>query len=201
MPSIVEPMGQFHFTPDTYLSLMLEEVPTYEELQDRAVAATKGVSATRILELGTGTGETTRRLLALHPKATVVGIDSSPEMLAVAQRELGAVLDGRVADIAEELPPGPFDLVVSALTVHHLDSFGKAELFRRVAAALRPGGRFVLADVVVPERPEDAVTPLTPDFDLPDPADEQLAWLDGAGFEARIVWASKDLAILVADRL
>jgi len=33
--------------------------------------------------------------------------------------------------------------------VHHLDAGEKADLFRRVAAALEPGGRFVLGDVVV----------------------------------------------------
>jgi hypothetical protein len=37
----------------------------------------------------------------------------------------------------------------------------KADLFARIAARLRPGGRFVLGDVVVPEDPADVVTPST----------------------------------------
>jgi tRNA (cmo5U34)-methyltransferase len=89
---------------------------------------------------------------------------------------------------------------VSALVVHHLDSAAKADLFRRVAAVVRPGGRFVLGDVVVPERPEDAVIELTAGFDLPDPATDQLAWLAAAGFDARVVWSERDLAVLVASR-
>jgi tRNA (cmo5U34)-methyltransferase len=192
-------VSQFHFTPDRYLELMHEEVPLYDELQERTGDATKGVRAERILELGTGTGETTRRILALHPGASVLGVDSSAEMLAVAQSELGAGLETRIASFEDELPPGPFDLVVSALAVHHLDPAGKQGLFRRIAAVLRPRGRFVLADVVVPANADDAITPLTPGFDLPDTAEEQLDWLRDAGFGARLAWSRQDLAILVAD--
>ena len=88
----------------------------------------------------------------------------------------------------------------STLAVHHLDAAGKADLFRRVAEALAPGGRFVLADVVVPERPEDAVIPCTPGFDLPDSVPDQLEWLRAAGLEPSVTWARRDLAVLAATR-
>jgi len=192
-------VGQFHFTPDHYLELIRADVPLYDELQERTADATSGVRATKILELGTGTGETTRRVLARHPAATVVGVDSSAEMLAFAERELRPSLEARIARLEDELPVGPFEVVVSTLAVHHLDSSGKRDLFKRIAAVLQPRGRFVLADVVVPARPYDAVTPLTPGFDLPDTADEQIEWLAAAGFQPRIEWAQHDLAILVAD--
>ena len=57
----------------------------------------------------------------------------------------------------------------------------------------------MLGDVVVPLDPADAVAPLTADYDLPDPAAEQLSWLREAGFDARVAWELKDLAVLVAD--
>src|ERR671937_534457 len=91
--------------------------------------------------------------------------------------------DLRVGRLEDPLPDGPFDLVVSSLAVHHLDAAGKADLFRRIAAVLAPGGSFVLADVVVPERPEDAVIHCTPGFDLPDTVADQLEWLEAAGLE------------------
>jgi tRNA (cmo5U34)-methyltransferase len=187
-------MGQFHFHPDEYLRLMHSELPAYERLQDEAAAAT-GSGARRLLELGTGTGETARRVLARHPGATLVGIDASADMLAAA-RLPGAEL--RVARLQDPLPDGPFDLAFSALAVHHLDGPDKADLFSRVAAVLEPGGRFVLADVVVPDDPAAATTPLSPDYDLPSRADEQLAWLGAAGLEASVVWAEGDLAVLRA---
>jgi SAM-dependent methyltransferase len=92
------------------------------------------------------------------------------------------------------LPDGPFDLVFSTLAIHHLDT--KADLFRRVASVLAAGRRFVFGDVVVPRDPADAVTPLSPDYDLPSRVDEQLGWLQDAGFEASVVWAARDLAVI-----
>ncbi len=47
--------------------------------------------------------------------------------------------DLRVARLQDPLPAGPFDLVFSALAVHHLDPTEKATLFREVAARLQPG--------------------------------------------------------------
>jgi tRNA (cmo5U34)-methyltransferase len=188
-------VGQFHFTPERYLELMHAEVPDYERIQDELAAATGGVAAQAVLELGVGTGETARRVLDRHPGAGLVGIDESEEMLAAAR----AALLGRARRLQDPLPPGPFDLAVSAFAVHHLDAGGKADLFARLAAVLVPGGRFVLADVVVPADPADAVTPLDAGFDLPDTVPDQLRWLAEAGFQAEEIWSKRDMAVLVAD--
>jgi len=190
-------VGQFHFHPDEYLDLMRSELPDYFRLQDEAAAAC-GAGAARLLELGTGTGETALRVLERCPGAALTGIDASADMLAVARERLPGA-DLRVARLEERLPPGPFDLVFSVLCVHHLDGDGKADLFERVAAVVAPGGRFVIGDVVVPDDPADAVTPLSPDFDLPSPVGDQLAWLRAAGFAPSVVWARRDLAVIAAN--
>jgi tRNA (cmo5U34)-methyltransferase len=196
----VATVAQFHWDPDGYLALMRAEVPEYERLQDETVAATGG-DVRRVLELGTGTGETARRVLDRHPAAVLVGIDSSHEMLDHARAKLpDDRAELRVARLQDPLPDGPFDVVVSALTVHHLDGVGKAELFERVASRLQPGGRFALGDVVVPEEPCDVVTPLDPGYDTPSSIAEQLSWLTAAGLHARLVWASRDLAVLIGER-
>lgn len=192
-------MGQFHFDPGSYLELMHAELPGYEELQDEVARAASGLEPADVLELGTGTGETAERIRRLHPEARLTGIDSSPYMLAAARARLGQDPLLIVARLEDPLPPGPYDLVFSALSVHHLDGEGKRDLFRRVARLLRPGGRFVLGDVVVPADPADAVTPLSPDFDLPDTAADQLVWLEEAGFAARLAWSLRDLAVFAAE--
>ncbi|HEV8102196.1 MAG TPA: class I SAM-dependent methyltransferase [Gaiellaceae bacterium] len=191
-------MSQFHFDPETYLSMIRGDVARYDELQDATVRASEGVTAATILELGTGTGETSQRMLARHRGAQLVGIDASEAMLAVAREALTGA-DLRVQRLEDPLPEGPFDLVFSALAVHHLDAAGKRDLFARVAAVLRPGGRFALADVIVPTDPANAQIPLSRDFDRPDRLDDQLAWLAAAGFKAQTTWTADDLAVVAAD--
>jgi SAM-dependent methyltransferase len=101
--------------------------------------------------------------------------------------------------LTDPAPGGPFDVVFSALTVHHLDAVGKADLFRRLAAVLAPGGRLVVGDVVVPEDPSDVVTPIDSDYDKPSSVADQLRWLGAAGLQAHVAWAHRDLAVLVGD--
>jgi tRNA (cmo5U34)-methyltransferase len=194
-------VSQFHFDPATYLDLMRSEVPSYERLQAEVVRATEGVPPASVLDLGTGTGETLAAVLARHPGAAATGIDESAAMLDAAKTRLaGLGVELLVADLSEPLPPGPFDLVVSALAVHHLDGPGKAALFGGIADVLRPGGRFVLGDVVIPEDPRDVVTPLSEHYDRPSTRSEQLGWLAESGFDATVTWAERDLVVLRANR-
>jgi tRNA threonylcarbamoyl adenosine modification protein (Sua5/YciO/YrdC/YwlC family) len=191
--------GQFHFDPATYAQMMASEVPGYGRLQNELMEAS-GSGARLVLELGTGTGETSRRLLERHSDAFLVGVDSSAAMLGVAQEALPSErVDLRVGGIEDPLPEGSFDLVATALAVHHLSAGEKAQLFARVREALAPGGRFVLADVVVPEDPARAKIPLTPGFDRPSSVADQLQWLAEVGLEARVSWAEDDLAVVVAS--
>ena len=191
----------YHFKPETYLEWAREDIPAYDELQSEVAKATEGAEARRVLELGTGTGETARRVLAAHPQARLVGIDVNPEMLAEAHASLPASqVETLISQTLQDpLPAGPFELVFSALAVHHLDASEKQQLFRRVAEALAPGGRFVLGDVVVPERRQDAEIELSGGYDKPDTVADQLAWLAAAGFDVRVTWSRNDLAVLVAD--
>jgi tRNA (cmo5U34)-methyltransferase len=192
-------VANVEWDPESYMATMLAEVPGYDELQEHVVAATRGIPAESVLELGIGTGETARRVLALHPHARWTAIDASPQMLARARRQFPGA-DLRLGRLEDPLPEGPFDLVVSALAVHHLDAAGKSSLFRRVADVLRPSGRFVLGDVVVPERAEDARIGIDWVVDLPDRVDDQLDWLREAGLTPTVVWAHADLAVVRADR-
>jgi tRNA (cmo5U34)-methyltransferase len=190
---------QFHFDPDTYLAMVQAEVPDYDHLQEVVAEAAGEISAQAILDLGTGTGQTLRHVSRRHPTARLIGIDESDRMLAVA-RDFVPAADLRVARLQDELPEGPFDLVVSALAVHHLDGEEKAALFRRVAARLTLGGRFVLADVIVPDDPADVVTPLDEGYDLPSRADAQLQWMRDATLTATLRWKHRDLAVMIGDR-
>jgi tRNA (cmo5U34)-methyltransferase len=192
-------LQDYDFTPESYLSMMRDAVPGYDRLEEATAAAT-GTHARTILELGTGTGETARAVLDQHPDAHITCIDASPGMVRVARENLPAdradVIPGRLED---PLPQGQFDLVVSALAVHHLRAEDKADLFRRVAGALAPGGRFVLADVVEPVDPSYVVTHIDPEVDHPSTLDENIAWLKAAGLIPEVTYTDRDLVVIRAQ--
>src|SRR5262249_24416664 len=126
--------AQYHFDPDTYLDMIRTEVPAYDTLQaeiGRAVGAWDCPGAPRVLDLGAGTGSTARAVLAARPDARLVLVDETPGMVAIARDLLpdASVEAVVIADLADPLPAGPFDLVVSALAIHHLDGAGKQALF------------------------------------------------------------------------
>ena len=175
--------AQFHFTPEHYLETIRAEVPRFDELQERSIDAIPFPPA-RVLELGIGTGETARRLLERYPDGALTGLDSSPEMVFRA-REMG--IDVRLARMEDPLPDGPWDLVISVLSVHHLDADGKRDLFRRVREHSRA---LVIGDVV---QADVRVTPIEAGFDFPDPAADVAEWCGG-----EVVWEADDLAVVRA---
>ena len=190
-------MTDWEWNPETYLAEMAAGIPGYEELQEAVAAAAAEGEARRVLELGVGTGETCSHVWPKRPGAEWVGIDASEAMLAQA-RERFPEADLRVQRLEDELPAGPFDLAVSVLAVHHLDGAGKRDLFARVARVLRPGGRFVLGDVVVPGGGESGPIYIDGVMDRPDSVEDQLSWLRAAGFEAETRSVRTDLAVLEA---
>jgi 2-polyprenyl-3-methyl-5-hydroxy-6-metoxy-1,4-benzoquinol methylase len=100
----------------------------------------------RVLEVGCGHGALTRQVAARAD--SVLALDLSPEMIRVARTRSAAWpnVEYRVADFAEaELPAGGFDVVLSIATLHHLPL---APTVRRLADAVRPGGRLVIQDLV-----------------------------------------------------
>jgi tRNA (cmo5U34)-methyltransferase len=169
--------------PETYLDEIRADIPRYDELQEATIEAIP-FPPTRVLELGVGTGETTRRLLERYPDAEVTGLDSQPEMVFKA-REHG--IEVRLARMEDPLPDGPWDLVISVLSVHHLDDGGKRDLFRRVREQSRA---LVMGDVVIAE---PQVASLEEGVDMPSRAEDMAEWSGG-----EIAWRADDLAVIRA---
>jgi tRNA (cmo5U34)-methyltransferase len=87
----------------------------------------------------------------------------------------------------DPLPDGPWDLVISVLSVHNLTDEGKRDLFRRVREQSRA---LVIGDVV---EAEVQITPIEPGVDFPDPAEDLAGWSGG-----EVVWQADDLAVIRA---
>ena len=92
---------------------------------------------TLVYDLGAGAGNVTRLLAARWPKARIVGVDSSAEMLAKAAAELPAI-EWRQADLAAWRPDRPPSIIYSNAALHWLD--GHDTLFPALFDALAAGG-------------------------------------------------------------
>jgi trans-aconitate 2-methyltransferase len=91
-----------------------------------------------VLDAGCGSGRLTRHLVERLPDGRVIGVDSSPEMIAAAREQLGDGVDLRVADLAELELGEQVDAVFSCAVFHWIKDHDR--LFGRLLAALRPGG-------------------------------------------------------------
>ena len=112
------------------------------------LAASSGTPK-RILEVGCGTGANLRAMARRFPKATLTGVDLSPDMLAIARRTT-AEFDGRVSLIRrayrEPVADGrPFDLIVWSYCLSMIDP-GRVEALRVCRRDLGPGGIVVIVD-------------------------------------------------------
>jgi tRNA (cmo5U34)-methyltransferase len=163
-------MGQFDWTPEIYLERIRSQIPRYDELQEQAIAAIP-FPPERVLELGMGTGETTRRLIEAYPDAWVVGLDASPDMVFRARQTYD---DVQLARMEDPLPDGPWDLVISVLSTGDLSDDQLQALCRRVRDHSRS---LVIGDVFEPKKLQAL-----------------LAWSGG-----QITWQADDLAVIQAS--
>jgi trans-aconitate 2-methyltransferase len=92
-----------------------------------------------VLDAGCGSGRVTRLLLDRLPEGRVIGVDGSPAMIEQARANLGEDrVDLRVLDLLDLDLDQDVDAVLSTATFHWI--LDHERLFRRLFAALRPGG-------------------------------------------------------------
>jgi trans-aconitate 2-methyltransferase len=93
------------------------------------------------LDAGCGSGRVTAELEKRLPRGRLIAIDGSEAMIAKARERLGDGASYLVADLTELELGEPVDLVFSTATFHWILDHDR--LFRRLRAALAPGGRLV----------------------------------------------------------
>lgn len=106
--------------------------------------------AKTLLDLGCGTGLELDEIFRLHPDIRVTGIDLAPGMLArLREKHPERKLTLTVGDyLTVPLAPCAFDVAVAFETLHHFPPETKLGLFRRIFAALRPGGMLLEGDYI-----------------------------------------------------
>jgi SAM-dependent methyltransferase len=114
----------------------------------------------QVLDLGSGPGTLTERVLRGFPKSRVVAVDTDPVLLRVGaealqrfgRRTAWLLADLRKKGWSSELPMRRFDAAVSSLALHWLEEDEVRTLYRDLRVLLRPGGLVINGDYM-PSRP------------------------------------------------
>lgn len=101
-----------------------------------------------ILDLGAGTGLLTYFWYRQCPSPAYVLVDIADGMLDIARKRFRGIdsISFRLLDYAKELPNGNFDVIISALSIHHLEDEDKSKLFEKIYKTLPGGGLFINYD-------------------------------------------------------
>jgi tRNA (cmo5U34)-methyltransferase len=160
-----------------------------------------------ILDLGCGTGLEIEVLLRRAPNALITGVDVSREMLARLRKRYSAHMH-QITLVTGSYLTMPFgahvyDYILSAMTIHHLLHNAKRTLYRKIYAALKPGGKYIEGDSVTPAEMEgqflaeysnsmEGMPPAGDGYyhiDVPLSLDTQRSLLREAGFKSfEVVW-------------
>ena len=132
-----------------YNELIVRCAPRYDEMHDMLFYyLPSDFKPSRVLELGCGTGNLTKKLFEHFPNASVTAVDVSAEILAVAERQLA----GRDVTVVNQdfselnLEVRGFDLVISSIAIHHITDRQKQDLFRKLFDLTVPDGVFTYCD-------------------------------------------------------
>lgn len=161
----------------------------------------------RILDLGAGTGLLTQLLWEKHPNAQFQLVDMADEMLNIAKNRFSG--HGNFEYINEDYLKydfdGLFDMIVSSLSIHHLNHSDIKSLYQKACDHLKPDGIFLNADEVIGpgsyseqmyqknwlevinkaglEEEDKKVILDRMKFDNPATLEDNLKWLEEAGFK------------------
>ncbi len=208
-----------------YDSWVKQALPSYDEIFSVAVELIpfEREQKITIADLGAGSGLFSLHVLDAYPKAVFTLVDASRGMLDMARKRFQKhatsfdFVEQRLEDFSE---PQRFDAVISSLAIHHLADKDKQSLFKRIFAALRPGGAFINVDQIKGEAPFDrlywnawlsavrkagaaesrirASVKRRKEFDRDARLFDQLTWLTEAGFFADCIYKHYFVAVFLA---
>jgi tRNA (cmo5U34)-methyltransferase len=155
-------LAHLGLTADDYDAAIRTYIPAYETMIATVVRLV-GDGPQLVIDLGTGTGALAASILDATTQTRVRLVDIDPAMLEVAGARVARHLTAGRAELvtarfADASALVPCDAVIASLALHHVTTTAdKLDLYRRIHAALRPGGLLAIADATVhPDGPEHA---------------------------------------------
>lgn len=145
-----------HFEKEAfgYDDLITKLIPKYHEQHEiiLKLIPNKRTDTVKFLDLGSGTGILSLIILKNFPNANIVLFDLAQNMLDLSIQNLSSYKE-RISLIKGNFETDDFgrdyDIILSGLSIHHLDTIGKQKLYNHIYEALVPGGIFINRDIVL----------------------------------------------------
>ncbi len=221
-------LNYHHYPLAKYDRDIVNAIPFHRELHEQLLAAIEAhfdVNKNyQVLDLGVGTGLTTELTKNYLPQSTFTVVDFSSKMLQRAKQRLGSAnIEYILGDYSLLNFDHQYNLVTSVIGLHHQDSAGKRALFKKIYKLLKPGGLFILGDLMTSANPHlsaantayhyhHLVEQATDEQTLTDWAHHHLflnqldtiedhqQWLEDAGFKVEVAFQQWNTVLLVCRK-
>ena len=134
--------------------IIVKLIPFYEQMIGALIDSIpfESKSAIKIIDLGCGTGTIAKKVSDRFPNSKIVCLDIASNMIEIAKYKLSSHIksDFIVGDFSQIDFEEKFDVVVSSLALHHLETDSdKKDFYTKIFKILNNGGVFYNADVVL----------------------------------------------------
>lgn len=214
------------YTLSKYDRDIVNSIPHHHEIHNLISEYTKNNFANKIisvLDLGVGTGLTSKLIQNILPLAKFTVVDFSRQMLRGAKKKLGSTVKYILGDYSKILFTDRYNLIISVIGIHHQNTVGKKKLFKKIYSLLKPNGIFILGDLVTYKDDHVAaynnalhfhhlVKNATDKKTLTEwsyhhiflndlaPIEDQIVWLKKIGFKVSVEFLQTNTALLVCKK-
>ncbi len=216
-----------HYSSGKYDRDIVNSIPFHRKMHQlivRFIRKNLHSKPCAVLDLGVGTGITSKLIQDELPQAEFDLVDFSKKMLSGARKRMGtARVQYIFGDYSKLSFKKKYDLVVSVIGIHHQNTRGKKLLFRKIYSLLKEGGVFLFGDLVTHKDDKIAslnqalhfhhlVSKATDQKTLTEwahhhmflndlaPIEDQVKWLKEAGFEVEIAMQQMNTALLICRK-
>lgn len=216
-----------HYSSNKYDQDIVNSIPFHKDIHEEILKfirkSYKADKKYHILDLGVGTGITSKLIQNELPKAEFDLNDFSEKMLAGAKKKFGKSARYILGDYSKIKFDSKYDMIISVIGIHHQNNKGKENLFKKIYSLLKPDGVFIFGDLVTHKDPKKASLNQALHFhhlveksankktlgewahhhyvlnDLA-PIENQIEWLEKIGFKVKVILSKMNTALLICKK-
>ncbi|MDP2736871.1 MAG: class I SAM-dependent methyltransferase [bacterium] len=216
-----------YYSMNKYDCDIVNSIPFYKELHEKIISYVRKNYGNdknyAILDLGVGTGITSKLIQTELPKAEFDLNDFSEKMLSGAKKKFGKTANYILGDYSKIKFNKKYDIIVSVIGIHHQNNKGKQLLFKKIYSLLRPDGIFIFGDLITYKDQKKAALNQALHFhhlvekstdrktleewahhhyvlnDLA-PIEDQIEWLKKVGFKVKLEMLKINTALLICRK-